>query len=593
MTGDTASDTMTHTTDISTDRDNNDVALDALGLLPGLLTGVPGLDAVLGGSLPEFSFNIIAGAPGAGKTTLAQQIMFANASVERPALYFTVLGEPTLKMLRYQRRFRFFKPRLIGTGVHLINLSAEVLSQDLDKVLERIASEVERYQPKVVVVDSFRPINAQGPVSHSTDYGRAMGLEQFIQNLALNLSTWEITSFLIGEYHDQEARSPIFTVADGIFWLTQAADRNSIVRKFQASKVRGQGQMPGLHTFRMNDTGIQIFPRIPEQQIHRKARPKRPRCLETGVPGLDEMMGGGIPEGDALLLTGPAGSGKTTFATQFIAAGLRAGENGVVVVFEEYPEQYLARARALDIDLEEQVRTGNLKVIYLRPLDLSVDETLAEISECVKELGATRVVIDSLSGFEIALAPTFREDFQESLYRLVGALTATGITVVMTAEVVKQTTDMQFTRDKVSFVTDDIIMQRYVEIEGELRKVVAVVKVRGSAHDLSLRVYELTPTGAVMGEFLKDYQGILTGVPVHEQRPRRSGYAGLTEREQTVLDTLTRLRAANIDVIASHTGLPHADIEQMLARFVELDYAISLDTTGVVTYRALARGSGQ
>src|SRR6185437_12584424 len=122
-----------------------------------------------GGTLPQFSFNIISGGPGAGKTTLAQQIMFANASAEQPALYFTVLGEPTLKMLRYQRRFSFFKPQVLGAGVHFINLSAEVLSQDLNQVLERIVGEVERYQPKIVVVDSFRPINAQGFIGRITD----------------------------------------------------------------------------------------------------------------------------------------------------------------------------------------------------------------------------------------------------------------------------------------------------------------------------------------------------------------------------------------------------------------------------------------
>lgn len=558
-------------------------------LIRNVVTGVPGLDAVLGGGLPEFSFNIIAGSPGAGKTSLAQQIVFANATAERPALYFTLLGEPTLKMLRYQRRFSFFKPELVGSAVRFINLSAEVLAHDLNRVLERITAEVERYGPGMVVVDSFRTINERTMPAHSGDLERAMGLEQFIQNLALHLTTWEVTSFLIGEYREHEGGSPVFTVADGVLWLAQATDRNSVVRKFQVTKVRGQGQMPGLHTFRITDRGVEIFPRIPEQQLRRKPRPQVEERLATGVPGLDEMMGGGIPAGDAVLLTGPAGSGKTTFATQFVAEGLRRGERAVVVVFEEYPEEYLARARAFNLDLQDEVRDGNLKVIYLRPLDLSVDETLAEVSECVKQLGAMRVVIDSLSGFEVALAPTFREDFQESLYRLVGALTATGITMVMTSEVVEHTTDMQFTRDKVSFVTDDIIMQRYVEIDGELKKVLAVVKMRGSSHSSSLRAYEITPTGAVMNEFLRDYHGILTGVPSFDQRARQSGYAGLTERESSVLDALIRLRAASVDLLATYTALTRFELEQILARFVELDYAIRLDAGGETTYRAVAR----
>lgn len=571
----------------------DDAGNDAPDLIRNLMTGVPGLDTVLGGGLPEFSFNMIAGGPGAGKTTLAQQIVFANATVERPALYFTVLGEPTLKMLRYQRRFRHFKSELVGSAVRFINLSAEVLAQDLDKVLERIVTEVERYRPMIVVVDSFRTINAAVQAPHSADYERAMGLEHFIQSLALHLTTWEVTSFLIGEYDEHEARGPVFTVADGVLWLSQALDRNSVVRKLQVTKVRGQGQMPGLHTFRITDNGVQIFPRIPEHQLHRKPRPHVETRLGTGVPGLDDMMGGGIPAGDAILLAGPAGSGKTTFATQFVAEGLRRGERVVVVVFEEYPEEYLARAKVLDIDLDAEVQAGKLKVIYLRPLDLSVDETLADISECVHELSATCVIIDSLSGFEIALAPTFREDFQESLYRLVGALTATGITVMMTAEVVEHSTQMQFTRDKVSFITDDILVQRYVEIEGELRKVLAIVKMRGSSHSLALRAYEITPAGAIMKEFLTNYHGIITGVPSFDQRTRQVGYTGLTERESLVLDTLIRLRAASVELLATHTDLPRSELEQILVRFVELDYAIRLEADGKTIYRGVARLSDQ
>lgn len=501
-------------------------ARDEGGPLRKLATGVPGLDAVLGGGLPEYSFNLLAGGPGAGKTTLAQQIVFANASAERPALYFTVLGEPTLKVLRYQRQFRFFKPELLGGAVQFVNLSAEVVGQDLGTVLARIVAEVERVEPAIVVVDSFRTLGPFQRPYPTADESAAMALEHFVQRLAMQLTTWEVTSFLIGEYHEQEVRTPVFTVADGILWLTQAVDRNSVVRKLQATKIRGQAPMPGLHTFRITDAGVQVFPRIPEQQMRRRPRAPVPERLGTGVPGLDAMMDGGIPAGDAVLLAGPAGSGKTTFATQFIAEGLRRGEAAVLVVFEEYPEEYLARARATDIDLGAMARAGKLKVIYLRPLDLSVDETLAEILEAAEALDAARVVIDSLSGFEVALAPTFREDFRESLYRLVGALTATGVTILMTAEVAEHYTDIRFTQEAVSFITDDIVVQRYVEISGELRRVLAVLKMRGSEHSPGFRAYEVTRTGAVMGELMTNYRGIMTGTPTLIQPARRPSGLG-------------------------------------------------------------------
>jgi circadian clock protein KaiC len=482
--------------------------------IPSLPSGVPGFDTVLGGGLPEYSFNLIAGGPGSGKTILAHQIMFANATVERPALYFTVLGEPTLKMLRYQRQFSYFDPDLAGSAIQFVNLSSEVMERDLGEVLDRIVAEIERAKPGIVVVDSFRTISG-----HQGGALAPIELDKFVQRLALHLTTWETTSFLLGEYAVEEQRNPVFTVADGIFWLSQATDRNSVVRKLQVIKTRGRAPMPGLHTFRITDDGLQVFPRIPEHTRLRHEQVRR--RLSTGVPGMDEMIGGGIVAGDAVMLTGPAGSGKSTVATQFISEGLRQGETAVIAVFEEYPEDYLARADARDSEVGQMIREKRLELIYLRPLDLSVDEALAAILEAVKRLGATRIVIDSLSGFEVALAPTFREDFRESLYRLVGTLTATGVTVFMTAEVAEGFSEVRFTSEKVSFITDEIIVQRYVEIAGELLRVMAVIKMRGSDHSHEFRLYEITANGVVVGEPLKEYDGIITGVPTLRQLPSR------------------------------------------------------------------------
>jgi len=491
--------------------------LDERTPLRSLPSGVPGLDAVLGGGLPEYSFNLIAGGPGSGKTILAHQVMFANATVERPSLYFTVLGEPTLKMLRYQRQFSFFDADLAGSAIQFVNLSAEAMDRNFNQVLDRIIGETERVKPGIVVVDSFRTI---GGHHGNADHASPFDLDEFVQRLALHLTSWEVTSFLLGEYAEEEQRNPVFTVADGILWLTQATDRNSVVRKLQVVKTRGRAPMPGLHTFRITDGGLQVFPRIPEQTMRRASR-SRGRQL-TGVPGMDEMIGGGIITGDAVLLTGPAGSGKSTVATQFMVAGLSKGETGVIAVFEEYPEEYIARASARNPDIAKMVTAGKLEIIYLRPLDLSVDEALFSILEAVERLGAKRVVIDSLSGFEVALAPTFREDFRESLYRLVGTLTATGVTVFMTAEVSEAFREARFTSENVSFITDEIIVQRYIEIEGELGRVMAVIKMRGSEHSHEFRRYEVTPKGVVVGDSLKEYDGLITGVPTLREKPGRT-----------------------------------------------------------------------
>ncbi|MEO8336025.1 MAG: ATPase domain-containing protein [bacterium] len=558
----------------------------ASGRIQSISTGVPGFDAVLGGGLPEYSFNLIAGSPGSGKTTLAQQIVFANATEEQPALYFTVLGEPTLKMLRYQQEFTFFDSSRVGSAIQYINLSEEALDYDLTAVLDRIVQEVRRVKPKFVIVDSFRTITGRDAESSSAD---AMSINHFIQRLALHLTTWEVTSFLIGEYAEQEQRNPVFTVADGVFWLSQVTDRNSVVRKLQIVKARGRATMPGLHTFRITNGGVQIFPRIPEQLLAQ--RPQSSHRLTTGVPGLDELMGGGIPAGDAVMLVGPAGSGKTTFAVQFAAGALQADEAVVVVVFEEYPEEYLARARGRNQDLRTAVDAGKLRIIYLRPLDLSVDETLAEIQNAVDAIGAQRVVIDSLSGFEVALAPAFREDFRESLYRLVGALTATGVTIFMTYEAAGGYPDVLVAKEKVFFVTDDIIVQHFVEIDGLLRKVLAIHKMRGSEHSHEFRTFEINENGAVVGGPLKNFHGITTGNPRRETRTSHGAYEGLTDEESVCLDMLVRVKSATAEQLSARMGTIPAQLAATLARLEELGYAKRSAEDDRV-YRAVAQMGG-
>jgi circadian clock protein KaiC len=472
-----------------------------------LPTGVPGLDVVLGGGIPEYSFNLIAGTPGTGKTTLSQQIMFALATPRRPALHFTVVGEPLLKMLRYQQQFTFFDAASVGNSVHYVNLNNATLAKGLDGVLEAIQREVEQVSPGVVVVDSFRTImRAMGPTADG-----GVELQRFLERLSIHLTSWQATTFLVGEYSETDShQNAVLTVADGLIWLSQNIDRNSGVRKLQVMKLRGQAPLPGLHTLRITESGLQVFPRILRRSVETGERPDK--RLSTGVPALDAMLGGGIPAWDSMLVTGPAGSGKSALATQFIAAGLAAGEPAVIAVFEEHPKEFMAHAKTLGPDLESMAGNGLLEVIYLRPLDLSVDEALLEIQAAVARTHAQRLVIDSLSGFELALAPTFRVDFRESLYRMVGALTGSGVTVFMTVEVAESFTDLRFSTDLISFLTDDLILQRYVELEGRMRKVMTVVKMRGSDHSKDLRLYDVTPDGLVIGSTMYDYRGIITGV---------------------------------------------------------------------------------
>ncbi|MHC8306319.1 ATPase domain-containing protein [Pseudomonas sp. PB3P13] len=474
-----------------------------------LATGVPGLDDVLGGGLPEFSFNLIAGPPGCGKTTLAHQMMFSLATPERPALFFTVLGEPPLKMLRYQQQFDFFDDEAINKSIRYINLVDDTLAGNLDEVLRRIVSEVEAHSPSLVFVDSFRSV----VLASQTQTNPNNNLPQFVQQLGMLMTTWQATTFLIGEYFTETDTNPIFTVADGLIWLRQSVYRNSMVRKMEIMKMRGQPTVPGLHTFRIQTSGIKVFsPAVMpgENSIEPQTTEASVR-LKMGVPRLDDMLGGGLPRGYSLLVAGPSGSGKSMLAASFLEEGARNGETGVVAVFEQRPD-HLRNAT-----FKKLIKEGHVALIDSHAPDLSIAEIVHMLLKEIKRLKATRVVIDSLSGFELALAPTFQEDFRQSLSWMVNTLTSAGATVLMTSELEDRYNDLRFSPYGTAFLTDAIIVQRYIEVESRLLRIMAVVKVRASAHSNELRVYHIDSNGLQIGERLPEQEGLLGGRPTRQR----------------------------------------------------------------------------
>lgn len=469
-----------------------------------LATGVPGLDELFGGGLPEFSFNLLAGTPGSGKTTLAHQIMFSLAGPDCRALFFTVLGESPLKMLRYQQQFPFFDINKVNQSIKFVNLAAELLDGNFERVLSRIAEEVRNFSPSLVFVDSFRSVVQSAKIMESG----VSGLQQFVQQLGMQMTSWQATTFMIGEYLAPEAESsPVFTVADGIIWMSQLVHRDAMVRKIQVVKMRGQAQSPAVHTFRISDDGIRVFPRalLGTGGISGTPEFSGNIRLSTGVPVLDDMMGGGLPVGYSLLVVGPSGSGKTVLATQFLMEGARVGEPGVIAAFEKSPNQLLSH------QLNELVKSGQVGLINTRTLDLSIDEILHDMIGMIRRMKAKRVVIDSLSGFELALASVFREDFREALYRMVAILTGMGVTVLMTAELEDQYTTLRFSSYGNAFLADAILVQRYIELDGQLKRIMSVVKVRGSSHSKDIRFFEIERDSIIISETHAEHNGLLTG----------------------------------------------------------------------------------
>jgi circadian clock protein KaiC len=374
---------------------------------------------------------------------------------------------------------------------------------DLDQVLRRIVAEVKVHGPAYLFVDSFRSVARAATASGNPDNL----LQQFVQQLGMLMTSWQATTFLIGEYFNEPDSNPVFTVADGLIWLQQSVQRNSMVRKMEIKKMRGQAGLAGLHTFRISKAGIRVFaPARPSIPADAATLPLASRAL-MGVPQLDAMMGGGLPRGYSLLVAGPSGSGKSILASAFLAEGARAGETGVVASFEQQPH------RSRNRELADLIDAGQVGLVDTRAPDLSIDEIMLLLMEEIRRLKASRVVIDSLSGFELSLAPTFRADFRENLSRMVTTLAGIGVSVLMTTELEDRYTDLRFSPYGTAFMTDAIIVQRYIEVDSRLLRMLAVVKVRASDHSNELREYTIDDEGIRIGDRLTGLEGLLGGRP--------------------------------------------------------------------------------
>ena len=477
--------------------------------LEKLSTGVPGLDVLLGGGLTEFSFTLIAGAPGSGKTTLAHQIMFALANPQRRALFFTVLGEPPLKMLRYQQQFAFFDMDKVGPSIRYVNLADDLRAGDFSGVLERVMREVEDFGPSLVFVDSFRSVVQ---TAKSGNEG-LWDLQHFIQELGSRMATWQATTFLIGEYNQTDVEAnPIITVADGMLSLSHNLDEDAVVRKIRIIKMRGQAHMAGAHTLRITDDGIRIYPRLltPLPEAYETISTDAQR-VSTGVAGLDEMLHGGVPQGHTMLVSGPTGIGKTILGTQFLAAGAAQGEKGVALYFEKHT------ARLHNAELVRMVRAGQVTVLESLSLSLTVEEVMDQLLEAIERTGATRVVIDSLSEIGLYLAPEFRQDLRLAVFRTLAMLARRGVTAVVTVGYEDNQPNWRFSIDNLCFLADAVLTMRFAEVEGHVCKFMTVVKVRGTSHSNQLREYRITDHGLDVAPHMTNLDALMTGYPTRRE----------------------------------------------------------------------------
>jgi len=478
-----------------------------------LTTGSPALDRILGGGLPVRSVVVIGGEPGSGKTVFTLQMLFHLARQGKKTLYFTTLSEPALKLIHYMQLFSFFDQRLLDDGVTFVDLSSELRKEGPESALKQIISRVEQEEPDLVAIDSFKAIH---DILGDPASGRG-----FVYDLAVEMASWGATTLLVGEYMSQDIEThPEFAIADGIVLLKNKHQELTAVRAMEVLKLRGADYITGQHFFEMNQDGLAFYPRVRAPEWNGSAPISSDERVSTGVEGLDRLLHGGFPRNSSTVVSGGTGTGKTLLSLHFLVEGARRGERGIYFTLEETPDQLYSGAAAFGWDLRALESKGLLTVTYTSPVEMSTDKFLNEVRQQVKAEGAQRAVLDSVTS--LALGVPSERRLRELVYALTKHLRAARVTLLLTMEVAELLGSAQITGHGVSSLADNVVLLRYVEMEGRLQRAMSVLKARGIKHETELRQVGIGTQGFEVGPPFTEFRGVLTGVPLPIERVRTS-----------------------------------------------------------------------
>ena len=471
--------------------------------LERLSMGSIALDAILGGGIPARSVTIVAGEPGAGKTVFTLQALFHHARQGKKILYFSTLSEPSLKIIRYMQLFSFFDARLIEDRIVFVDLGSALRSGGAEKALIHVMERVESESPDFVAIDSFKAIHDLLPA----DQNRI-----FVYDLAVGMAAWGTTTLLVGEYTSEDIGiAPEFAIADGIVRFTNERQELTTARQFEVLKMRGANYVTGRHFFEMSANGLTFYPRVRGPEMTEEPPVDLADRVATGVAGLDALLLGGLPRASATMIEGGTGTGKTLLGLHFLIAGARRGEPGILFTLEETPAQIRAIANSFGWKLAQLEAEGRLFISYSSPVEFFIDRFLEVARQQIERVGARHAVLDSLSSMSLGV-PSQRR-FRELVYALTKHFRAVGVTPLMTMEVAELLGAAQLTGHGVSSTADNLILLRYVEMQGRLERAVSVLKARGTGHASELRRFVIDGRGAHVGARFEDLRGVLTGVP--------------------------------------------------------------------------------
>ncbi len=486
-----------------------------------IATGVPGLDDVLAGGLPRDRLYLIEGNPGTGKTTLALQFLREGHRQGEQVLYVTL--SETKDELRDVAESHGWS--LDGIGLYELEAVQNDIEEDqeytvfhpaeieLAETTKRILARVEQLNPSRVVFDSLSELRllAQAALRYRREI---LALKQFFAGR-------RTTVLLLDDRTGGENDLQLQSISHGVIRLERVNAEYGITRRrLHVVKMRGVRFRDGYHDYTIDTGGLVVFPRL----VAAEHRPGFPReRAASDLAALDALLGGGLERGTSSLIMGPAGSGKSSLATQFVFAACRRGENVWCGIFEENLKTFFDRSAGTGMPLDEFVETGLLKVQQIDPGELSPGQFAAAVFDAVQRRGARVIVIDSLNGYLNAMPN--EQYLLLQMHELLTYLAQQGVLTIFVMAQHGLMGNMQ-TPLEVSYLADNVLLLRYFEAVGEVRLAISIVKQRKSAHERTIRELRITGEGIRIGEPLREFTGVLTGVP------RYQGQAGMLARPE-------------------------------------------------------------
>jgi circadian clock protein KaiC len=449
-------------------------------------TGNNRLDIVLGGGLIADAITLVVGAPGSGKTILAEQFLFANATAERPGLYLSTASEPFDKLLRYGQSLHFFDAGQIGRSAFYDDLGDALVEKGLAAVAGRIDALLKKHRPGIVIIDSFKALR-----SFAVDEA---DFRRFLHDLAGRFSALALSAVWVGEYDaDQASETPEFAVADAVIALETRRSAERAIRLVSVRKLRGSGFLSGDHFYRITAAGLQVFPRLADPYDGGPYAKKHDR-VSTGVDALDQALEDGYWAGSATLIAGPSGVGKTLMGLHFVFQGGHRHEPGILLTLQENREQLSQIVHRFGWSVDDP----NVRIMDRSPVDVYIDELVYELLDAVHQMGARRIVIDSLS--DLAASAPDPARFNEFLYSLIQRCSRQGVSLMCTHEVLDLFDISRLSDGGISHLADNVVLLQYVRRGPDLKRALTILKARGSSTAATTREYRISADGITLGD---------------------------------------------------------------------------------------------